>query len=132
MMKKKYIVWWSIPFILLYSIAVDRSYIDVMFPLTFFTGIICFVLLIMGFVYRELEIKRTGNTLLERILVNLFLFYSILYPFVFVFASSRIGQVINWSSFIKFNYSFKLFLFIQIIPILILLMISIRERKNWK
>jgi magnesium-transporting ATPase (P-type) len=136
-MKKKYIVWWFIPFILALSIYWDFNSVDVMFPMTLYTGIMCFVLFIVGFVYYGLEEKKTKNKL-ESVIVNLCLFYTLFYPLIIVLVSVfekinhiRFGR--NWvTNFLKSNYSFKLFLFIQIIPIIILLLNAVRERKKSK
>jgi hypothetical protein len=130
-MKKKYLIWLFIPFILVFSIYLDANSIDILFPpVTFYSGIICLFLLIMGFVYGEIEIRKTGN-ILESIIINLCLFYSLFYPFIFVIGYYRLG--INWmSSFMRSTYTFRLFVISQVISILILLLIAIRERKNWK
>ena len=74
-MKKKYLIWLFIPFILVFSIYLDANSIDILFPpVTFYSGIICLFLLIMGFVYGEIEIRKTGN-ILESITLNVFLIF---------------------------------------------------------
>ena len=129
-MIKKYIVWWSIPIILIGSIYVDINSSDVMFPLILFTGMICCSLLIMGFVYYHLEIKKTGDKL-DSIIVNFCLGYTLFYPFVIVLLSAGIGQGENWISlFFKSNFSLTLFLIVQVISILMLITISFREQNN--
>lgn len=135
-MIKKYIVWWSIPFILIGSLYVDINSHDVMFPLILFTGMISCALLIMGFVYYKLEVKKTGDKF-DSVIVDLCLGYTLFYPSVIVLLSILfslgIGRGKNWvSNFFQSSSSLILFLIVQIISILMLLTISIKERNNRK
>lgn len=88
----------------------------------------------MGFVFNAFEKKASKNTL-EIYIINLCLFYTVSYP-LFIFLVNTYEMLTNISignnlltEFIKSRNSFKTFLFIQVIPIVILLIVSIRERR---
>ena len=132
-MKKEYLVWGIIPIILLLSLYIDSNSHDIMFPMILFTGIISVVLLIMGFVYKQLEIRNVGNQL-GKFVVNICLFYTLFHPLFAVLASllhMDLGK--NWlSHFLKSGAGFRFFFIIQLVPILMLLSSYLIEKVQQK
>lgn len=132
-MKKEYLVWGIIPVILLLSLYYDLNSNDIMLPMILFTGIMSIVLLIMGFVYKQLKIRNVGNKL-GTFVANLCLFYTLFYPLFAVLASlfnMDFGK--NWfSHFFKSEDSFRFFFIIQLVPILMLLSSYLMEKIQQK